>query len=240
MNINGIGYNKYASYNVPGTRGEKEVAEKNPSVPAPEAQAAAKEDVYIPSVPAVPEAENTTPAATGEVNKLTSEQVEALEDQIYENMRSLVEQMIGVQIGKNGGEDDGSWKTMTPSELADFLGIGTTPETAAAAIADDGMWGVNAVSTRLMDMAIHLSGGDVSKAEMLREAVQEGFEAVGALESLPQVCQDTYAETMKRFDYWIENGSMDGYGTTMEDAVDEATEEAAASDAAPAGVDAKA
>lgn len=256
MNINGIGYNRYGSYNVPGTKGEKEVAEKNPSVPMPEAQAAAKEDVYVPSVPVQPEAESTTESTTGEVNKLTSEQVEALEDRIYENMKSLVEQMIGVQIGKNGGEDDGSWKTMTPTELADFLGIGTkieaaavtadaswqamtpaeladflgvgrTPEAAAAAIADGGMWGVDAVSTRLMDMAIHLSGGDVSKAEMLREAVQEGFAAVGALDSLPQVCRDTYAETMKRFDYWIENGSMDGYGATMEDAVDAAEDEAA-------------
>ncbi|MBQ3496734.1 MAG: hypothetical protein IJA73_01285, partial [Oscillospiraceae bacterium] len=121
MNINGIGYNRYGSYNVPGTKGEKEVAEKNPSVPMPEAQAAAKEDVYVPSVPVQPEAESTTESTTGEVNKLTSEQVEALEDQIYENMKSLVEQMIGVQIGKNGGEDDGSWKTMTPTELADFL-----------------------------------------------------------------------------------------------------------------------
>lgn len=237
MNINGIGYNRFGAYNVPGTKGEKEVVEKNPSVPMPEAQAAAKEDVYVPSVPAEPETEGTTESTTGEVNKLTSEQVEAIEDQLYENMRSLVEKMIGVQIGKNGGEDDGSWKTMTPAELADFLGVGRTPEAAAAAIADDGMWGVDAVSTRLMDMAIHLSGGDVSKAEMLREAVQEGFAAVGALESLPQVCQDTYAETMKRFDYWIENGSMDGYGTTIEDAVDAAEDEAAVEKATEAAAE---
>ncbi|MBQ2829732.1 MAG: hypothetical protein IJF15_01725, partial [Oscillospiraceae bacterium] len=76
--------------------------------------------------------------------------------------------------------------------------------------------------------------GDVSKAEMLREAVQEGFEAVGALDSLPQVCQDTYAETMKRFDYWIENGTMDGYGTTMEDAAEDAAADAETSKETPA------
>lgn len=97
-------------------------------------------------------------------------------------------------------------------EIADTLGIGTTPETAAAAISEDGMWGVNAVSTRLLDFAMGLADGDSSKIAELREAVTKGFEAVGDISSLPQVCQVTYAETMARFDYWEEHGSLDGYG----------------------------
>jgi len=103
---------------------------------------------------------------------------------------------------------------MSYGDIAGMLGIGTTPETAAAAISEDGMWGVNAVSTRLIDFAMGLAAGDPSKIAELREAVTKGFEAVGAIDSLPQVCQDTYAETMKRFDYWEEHGSMDGYGET--------------------------
>ena len=133
--------------------------------------------------------------------KLSAELVQQMEDQIYESMKALVEKTLGVQVGKS----------MTADEMADVLQLGKTPEEAAAAISEDGAWGVNAVATRLMDMAIQLSGGDVSKAEMLREAVQKGFEQVGALEDLPEVCQETYAEVMKRFDYWIEHGSMDGY-----------------------------
>ena len=138
--------------------------------------------------------------------KLSADLVQQMEDQIYESMKALVEKTLGVQVGKS----------MTADELADMLELGKTPEEAAAAISEDGAWGVNAVSTRLLNMAIQLSGGDASKAEMLKEAVQKGFEAVGALEALPLVCQDTYTETMKRFDYWIEHGSMDGYD---EDAV---------------------
>ena len=84
------------------------------------------------------------------------------------------------------------------------------------------MWGVDAVATRLMDMAMALSGGDPSKAELLRDAVQKGFAAVGDLDSLPQVCQDTYTETMKRFDYWVEKGSLDGYGQAEETEQEEA------------------
>jgi len=112
---------------------------------------------------------------------------------------------------------------MSYGDIASTLGIGTTPETAAAAISEDGMWGVNAVSTRLIDFAMGLAGGDPSKIAELREAVTKGFEAVGDISSLPQVCQDTYAETMKRFDYLEEHGSMEGYGETGK------TEEAPAS-----------
>lgn len=101
---------------------------------------------------------------------------------------------------------------MSYGDIASMLGIGTTPESAAAAISEDGMWGVDAVSTRLIDFAMGLSGGDPEKIAELREAVTKGFEAVGDISSLPQVCQDTYAETMARFDYWEEHGSMDGYG----------------------------
>ena len=136
-----------------------------------------------------------------------------MEDQIYESMKALVEKTLGVQVGKS----------MTAGEMADALQLGKTPEEAAAAIAEDGAWGVNAVSTRLLDMAIQLSGGDVSKAEMLREAVQKGFEAVGMLENLPLVCQETYTETMNRFDWWIEHGTMEGYGEEKE-VVSEAAE----------------
>ncbi len=93
---------------------------------------------------------------------------------------------------------------MSYGEIANTLGIGTTPESAAAAISEDGMWGVNAVSTRLIDFAMSLAGGDPEKLAELREAVTKGFEAVGDISSLPQVCQDTYAETMARFDYWEE------------------------------------
>ncbi len=144
--------------------------------------------------------------------KLSTEQVAALKQQVQESMQKLAEKMLGAQadIAKN---EDGSIDYTT---LAKALGMGTTPETAQEAISKNGMWGVEAVSTRIMDMAIQLSNGDPSMAETLREAVQKGFEAVGALDELPQVCQDTYHEVMNRFDYWEEHGSMDGYGSKEE------------------------
>lgn len=144
--------------------------------------------------------------------KLTAEQIDALKRQVQESMQNLAKQMLGQQyeIAKTA---DGK---VDFASLAKDLGIGTTPEAAAEAISENGNWGVNAVATRLIDMAINLSGGDMSKISMLREAVQKGFAQVGKLEDLPEVCQQTYHEVMKRFDYLEQNGSMEGYGETTE------------------------
>lgn len=144
--------------------------------------------------------------------KLTAEQIDALKRQVQESMQNLAKQMLGQQyeIAKTA---DGK---VDFASLVKDLGIGTTPEAAAEAISENGNWGVNAVATRLIDMAISLSGGDMSKISMLREAVQKGFAQVGNLEDLPEVCQQTYDEVMKRFDYLEQNGSMEGYGQTAE------------------------
>ena len=144
--------------------------------------------------------------------KLTAEQIDALKRQVQESMQNLAKQMLGQQyeIAKTA---DGK---VDFASLAKDLGIGTTPEAAAEAISENGNWGVNAVATRLIDMAISLSGGDMSKISMLREAVQKGFAQVGNMEDLPEVCQQTYDEVMKRFDYLEQNRSMEGYGQTAE------------------------
>ncbi len=128
-----------------------------------------------------------------------------------ENLSKLWESMFGFSrenISLQFGKADALRKPYEDLDAA-LKNVGTTPEAAAAAISENGDWGVNAVATRLMNMAAALSGGDVKFAEELRAAVQKGFEAVGSIDSLPQVCQDTYTETMARFDKWIETGVIE-------------------------------
>lgn len=141
-------------------------------------------------------------------NKLSAEQIDSLKQQVQESMQALVKDMLGTQA-EIAKLPDGS---VDFNALAQQLGMGTTPETAAAAISENGMWGVNAVSTRLIDMAMSLTQGNPEMVGEMRDAIRKGFEAVGELDTLPQVCQDTYDETMKRLDYWETHGSMDGYG----------------------------
>ena len=85
---------------------------------------------------------------------------------------------------------------------------------AAAAIADGGEYSVDAVATRILDMAKALSGGDVSKLSELRDAVEKGFKAAGVElgGKLPGICQDTYTEVMKRFGEWEKEARLSTVG----------------------------
>lgn len=85
-------------------------------------------------------------------------------------------------------------------------------QAAKEAISEDGEWGVNAVATRIMDMAYSLSGGDTSKLDLLKNAVIDGFKAAGfdpenrENSKMPAITGQTYDEIMKRFDDW-KNGT---------------------------------
>ena len=154
------------------------------------------------------------------LKRLSASQLKALKDQRAENMQRLVTEMMGKQAAKVKSSFCSKIETLSGTTanaqndwMSQFLDGQDTPETAAQAISKDGAWGVNAVATRLLDMAVSLSGGDVSKIAELRSAVEAGFKAAGDVigGELPGICQDTYTETMNRFDYWSQNGSMDGY-----------------------------
>ena len=81
------------------------------------------------------------------------------------------------------------------------------PETRAQAqkdIAEDGYWGVEQTSDRLVSFAKALSGGDPSKADEMIKAVQKGFEeatkAWGG--ELPDISKRTLEATIKKMDTW--------------------------------------
>lgn len=136
--------------------------------------------------------------------RLSSDQIDELRAQHQANFDKLISQMMGKQA---------QYSNNATSVFSNLPKLATTQEEAKAAISEDGDWGVNAVATRIMDMAVGLSGGDASKISVLRSAVEKGFanarEAWGG--ELPSICNDTYKEISNRFDYWEANGSLDGY-----------------------------
>ena len=77
-------------------------------------------------------------------------------------------------------------------------------------IAEDGYWGVEKTSDRILDFAKALSGGDKDKADELLNAFKKGFsQATGAWgDKLPSICQDTYDAVVKKFEDW-KNGTED-------------------------------
>lgn len=144
--------------------------------------------------------------------RLTSAQLKELQEQQVQSFQKMLSGMLTNQADKANIAKNG----MKAINADLFSRLTVTPEQQAAAqqaISENGEWGVNAVATRIVDMAVSLSGGDSSKISELREAVEKGFRQAGFQwgEKLPAITGETHKEITKRFDYWEENGSLDGY-----------------------------
>ena len=85
--------------------------------------------------------------------------------------------------------------------------VATNAEDAAKAIAPGGAWSVDAVATRIFDLASAIAGDDPEKLSAMRAAVEKGFEQAGMTwkdstgqSKLPEISDQTYNEIMSRFD----------------------------------------
>lgn len=77
-----------------------------------------------------------------------------------------------------------------------------TPEEAQALIAEDGYFGVDQTSQRIVDFAVNAFGGDPAKLQQMKDAIDKGFseaqEAFGG--ALPEISQQTYNAIMEKLD----------------------------------------
>lgn len=113
-------------------------------------------------------------------------------------LQNLVNELLGKQAEKY-------------TSLADmFKNITVDPATIAQAqedIGEDGYWGIEQTSDRLVSMAQALSGGDATKADTLIAAMEKGFkqatEAWG--EDLPDICRQTVDAATKKLNKWKES-----------------------------------
>lgn len=115
-------------------------------------------------------------------------------------LRSLVEQLFTKQGNAYGAATD-MWQFLASGN---FTVDAATKAQAQADIAEDGYWGVEQTSDRILDFAKALSGGDPDKIEDLRKAFQKGFKAATGTwgKDLPDISQRTYDAVMKKFDDW--------------------------------------
>jgi len=115
-------------------------------------------------------------------------------------LKSLVEKLISGQGNAIGNSDD-IWSFL---RTGNFTVDAETKAQAQADIAEDGYWGVNQTSDRILDFAKALTGGDPSLIEKMRDAFKKGFEQATKTwgGKLPDISQKTYEATMKKFDDW--------------------------------------
>lgn len=127
-------------------------------------------------------------------------------DSRISQLRGIVEQMMSKQGAAIGKADD-MWSFLAGGN---FTVSADVKAQAQADIAEDGYWGVNQTSDRILDFAKALSGNDKSKAQELTDAFKKGFDqatkAWGG--KLPDISQQTYDKVLEKFDSWM-NGEED-------------------------------
>ena len=121
-------------------------------------------------------------------------------------LRSIVEQMMTKQGVAIGTADD----MLKFLAKGDFTVSADVKAQAQADIADDGYWGVEQTSDRILDFAKALSGDDPDKADAMLEAFKKGFEQATKAwgDKLPDISQTTYDAVVEKFNKW-KNGTED-------------------------------
>lgn len=135
--------------------------------------------------------------------KVDRQKLNQLKLDFAKNTESFKE-MVRAMIEKQGLKASQVLKAIADGEEPMIEIDDETRAKAQEAISEDGYWGVNQTSQRLLDFAKTISGGDPSKIEMLRNAFKEGFEkakeAFGG--KLPEISEQTYQRVMEGFDAW--------------------------------------
>ncbi len=129
------------------------------------------------------------------VNKLKQDA-----EQRTAQLRSLVEKMMTKQ-GAAIGTADSMWSFLAKG---DFEVDAATKAQAEKDIAEDGYWGVEQTSDRILDFAKALSGNDPEKADLLLDAFKKGFQEATKSwgDKLPDISQRTYDAVVEKFDNW--------------------------------------
>lgn len=194
MSVNGVtSAQASAAYSYTNTESKKVEKTETPKTESTNASAESGV-VYEPSKEAtVDSAKKTYTPNTALVNKLKADA-----DARAQQLRSLVEKMMSSQANSYGKAND-IWSFL---RSGDYTVDPATKAQAQADISEDGYWGVKQTSSRILDFATALTGGDPDKIEEMRSAFQKGYKQAEKTwgGKLPDISQQTYDAVMKGFD----------------------------------------
>ena len=158
--------------------------------------------IYEPSNQAVEDsAKKTYTPNTELINKLKADA-----DERTSQLRSLVEKLITGQGNAIGNSDD-IWSFL---RTGNFTVDAETKAQAQKDIAEDGYWGVEQTSSRILDFAKALAGNDPGKAQQLLDAFKEGYKKAEETwgDKLPDISSRTYEAVEKKFNDWMNTGTV--------------------------------
>ena len=134
------------------------------------------------------------------------QQLKADQEKMINNLLDIVMKTINGQGSTFAiASQDDMWKFLAEGK---FTADEETVAKAKEDISENGYWGVNQTSDRIVDFAIALSGGDSSKADELLAAFKKGYEqATGTWgKELPEISKKTYDAVEDKFNQW-KNGT---------------------------------
>lgn len=154
------------------------------------------------------------PAKTSTYKTNTKQQNQAIVNQLkadLENRKSQLTDMVTKMLNKQTHTWQNSKGGIDIYSVLRSGNLQVDAKTAAQAkadIADDGYWGVEQTSDRILSFAKALTGGDTEQADKMLNAFKKGFQqATGAWgDKLPDISQRTYDATLKKFEAW-KNGT---------------------------------
>jgi len=176
-------------------------------------------DMYTSNTTAKEKTENTTPstkeavteqttkdtAAVYEKSEITKadrdaiiQQLKADQEKRQEQLTQLVTNMMSKQAETFGNATD-IWKFLAKG---DFTVDEATKKKAQEDIAEDGYWGVEQTSQRIIDFAKALAGDDAKALEEMKNAFLKGYEQAEKTwgGKLPEISQKTYDAVLAKFD----------------------------------------
>ncbi len=176
-------------------------------------------DMYTSNTTSKEKIENTTPstkeavtekttkdtAAVYEKSEITKadreaiiEQLKADQEKRQEQLTQLVTNMMSKQAETFGNATD-IWKFLAKG---DFTVDEATKKKAQEDIAEDGYWGVEQTSQRIIDFAKALAGDDTEALEDMKDAFLKGYEQAEKTwgGKLPEISQKTYDAVLAKFD----------------------------------------
>lgn len=101
-----------------------------------------------------------------------------------------------------------------------------TIKAAQDAISEDGEFGVRKTSERILSFAKAAIGGDASKIDKIRAAVEKGFDEAKQILGgvLPEISQQTLKTIQDEFDRWKNEGIPEGETVTLPKSKPESTQ----------------
>lgn len=129
-------------------------------------------------------------------------------------LQNIVQQLMtkqGQTFGIANGNDN-MWKFLASGK---FEVDEATKLQAQEDVSEDGYWGVKQTSSRILDFATALTGGDPSKIEDMREAFKKGYKQAEDTwgGELPEISKKTYDAVMAGFDKMAEDAAAQSNAT---------------------------